>query len=363
MTFFSRPNLSEEQFKQLPESVLSLSGQTQIHSTTGLTIANGSGGTIIINAKNAVAGSVMTYDGHEISLKPSTSGGSTGMYYGKSPAAICVGGIAVNYKLTGKTISCIIQDMLVPTLYPTLTNPSSSFSINPAIGMYEIGGVVNPQGNISFNQGCINPKYSSASDKRSNGSLVHIYQDFNGVIINCNCISSNGTYQFPTYSVVSGVRTAYGSVSYSGGEQPKDSSGNTYCAPLVAGTTTPAGVTICGIYPWFWGKSTTAPIINQALINGNTCKCVGNSCGTITVDNFNVVGKYIWFAIPSTSTSKSSWQGANNPSNNGVIPGGLFPVGQTFLTDSPQVCWNDVNYKVYVSNYATDVNYGMTFSN
>jgi hypothetical protein len=85
--------------------------------------------------------------------------------------------------------------------------------------------------------------------------------------------------------------------------------------------------------------------------------------GNILVDNFNVSGKYIWFAIPYTSTSKTSWQGCNNPSNNGVIPGGLFPVACCMNIVSPESCWGTICYKIYVSNYATSVNYGMAFSN
>ena len=369
MGFFARPNLDRVQFRQESGGEpLELSGQTKIHATSGFTLSNGNNVDVVITAEGAdvaTIGHVLTFDGDKIKLKP-VEGGSGGTTYNapyKSPSTYTVGGLVAGTVLTGKTLSCILQDMLVPTLNPVLTNPSSTFSITPSTSIYEIGSVISPIGSINFNPGSINPQYCSASSCRSNGSITHNYQDFNGITCNCNCVTVSSTYQFPTYSVVSGQRTAYGSVSYSGGVQPKDSANQNYCTPLSPGTTPTSSAVVCGIHPWFWGVSNTAPTVNQALISSYTCKCVADSSNQINVSNFNVTGKYIWFAIPSTSTSKACWQGANNPSNNGVIPGSLFPAGTTLLVDSPEVCWNDVNYKVYVSNYATDVNYGMTFSN
>ena len=46
MPFFARPNLTDEQFKQLKgdNEILTLSGQTRIATTSGLTLSDGAGG-------------------------------------------------------------------------------------------------------------------------------------------------------------------------------------------------------------------------------------------------------------------------------------------------------------------------------
>ena len=104
---------------------------------------------------------------------------------------------------------------------------------------------------------------------------------------------------------------------------------------------------------------------SQCLIDSYTCKIVANSIGSITVSNFDVTGEYLWFAIPVGNT-KTCWQGANNVSNNGLIPGTLFPTPISMNIVSPESCWGIsplIYYEIYVSNYATDIDYGMTFCN
>jgi hypothetical protein len=98
------------------------------------------------------------------------------------------------------------------------------------------------------------------------------------------------------------------SVNYCCGGQPKNSAGGNFGSPLSAGVTPTSTCILTGIHPWFWGKSPTAPVVSQALINSIATdggKCVGLSTGTIRVDNFNTTGAYIWFAIPSTSPTKT----------------------------------------------------------
>ena len=133
MSFFSRPDLSSIQFRQLSDSVLTLSGQTQIATISGLTLSDGNGSNVIITADQAAShvGDVLTYDGAgKIKLLPSGAGGDP-IYpiTCKSPAAITLGGINAGDSLSGCTLSYIIQQLLVPTLNPTLTAPSSMFGV------------------------------------------------------------------------------------------------------------------------------------------------------------------------------------------------------------------------------------------
>ena len=131
MGFFARPNLDNIQFKQLSGTTLTLSGQTKILNLNGLSIANGSGNTIIINAKGAVDGNVMTYNAgtNEISLSLPSSGASTGIYICASPTTCTVGGLPAGSPISGCTIAKILEKILVPTINPTVTPPAFTYSI------------------------------------------------------------------------------------------------------------------------------------------------------------------------------------------------------------------------------------------
>lgn len=60
MPLFARPDLSDIQFKQLPDSVLTLQGTTKF--VNKIEIPNGIGGSVPISADGAVTGNVLTYD-------------------------------------------------------------------------------------------------------------------------------------------------------------------------------------------------------------------------------------------------------------------------------------------------------------
>jgi len=392
MGFFARPRLSNDQFVQHNDDVLTLTGQTRIATTTGLTLIDTvSSCNVIITASGATNFDVLTYCDGVISLQPSSASGGTGIYDGASPSTCSVGGLPVGTNIYGSGYTTLFQCILAPTLNPTLTNPSiSSLTLLPASPqIYEIGSTVALSATTYFNPGSISPQYCSASDCRSSGTTCYSYDVFAQA---CSCeVAGN----YPSNTVFFGVcRIGYlgannveVTVCYSGGVQPKNSSGGDYDSPLVASATTtctnglPAQKTLTGVYPWFWGTSATAPDVStsgctQCLINSYTPVCgkvVASSTGTINVPNFGVTGKYLWFATPYASCSKSCWQGANNVSNNGIIPGGLFPAPTSWNIGSPENCWGTptspvgfetpICYKIYVSNYATNINYGMTFCN
>jgi len=378
MAFFARPNLDNLQFKQLPGGEpLTLSGQTQIATTSGLTLTDGAGGNIPITATGATQLDVLTYKDGVISLEPSSASGGQN-YSGATPSSCEVGGMVVDTILTGRTLSSILEEILVPTLDPVLSNPTiSSFVIAPTTLLYEVGCSIAIGQTTVLNPGSINPQYTSASSCRSNGADYYRYGN-KGIY---SCVAAvpptapSDSTPFGTICITSGNNQLSSQIYYLCGVQPKDSSGGDYSTPLVSGCTAASTKNICGIYPWYWGTDSVAPDVStsgctQCLIDSYDGKCIGSSVNNITVDNFNVTGEYIWFAIP-TGNTKANWQGANNVSNNGVIPGGLFPVPTSMLITSPDSCWGPTaspptplqGYEIYVSNYATAINYGMTFSN
>lgn len=379
MTFFARPDLSSIQFKQQTDSELILSGITRIATISGLTLTNGIAGgghrDVIVTAEGATGGTttgyVLTYDGNKIKLMQSAASGGT-MYTGNSPASATLGGISGGTKLSGRTISSILQELLIPTLNPTLTIPSSTFTISPTTTPVEIGTVLHITGSSTFNRGCINPQYTTLSNKRSG-----LPKSYDYIAFGCTCSpvtpsplgNLSNIYAFNPFTATT-TNTISACVSYYSGATPKNSAGSTYCSALASGSTTPITRTVTGIFPYFYGTGSTVPIVGQTLING-ACKCVGVSTGDIVVTNYGVTGKYIWFAIPSGSTSsvsKTKWQGSNSPSNCGTIPGDLFGAETRLKINSPSSCWvalcpSGVWYRFYISNYPTSISYGMTFKN
>jgi hypothetical protein len=371
MSFFARPDLSDIQFRQISGSTLTLSGQTRIANITGLTLTDGIGGYRPIIATGGTNYDVLTLIGNQIVLHtPTASGSSSGIYTCASPTTCTVGGLPAGSPISGCTISKILEEILVPTVNPTLTAPSSTFNISLS-NPYEVGCVVSVVGCTCLNVGNINPQYSSASSCRSCGAISHNYVDFNAGT--CSCFGSNCscTRSLPAYTVVAGIRTAYGSVSYCAGVQPKNSAGANYSTPLASGTTTPVPLIICGLYPYFYGivasggapAGSNRPAATAALITGGT-KCVCNSSGTIYINFNSTSDDYIWFAIPSGST-KTCWyvNALNNGAIGGVVNAGgnLFPA-KASVYPVTTACWNGQTYNIYISNYQSATSTLMTIS-
>ena len=115
------------------------------------------------------------------------------------------------------------------------------------------------------------------------------------------------------------------------------------------------------MYPVFYGISNTPPIANQVLINTGI-KSVINSTGTITL-TFGALTQYLWFAIPQSSTDKTKW--FVDALNNGNIggPADLFNNDTITAINSPTVLWSGINYRIYISNYATTTAGSMQLQN
>lgn len=186
MPFFARPNLGDVEFKQLSGTTLTLSGQTRIATPTGLELSDGTGGYIPVMATGETVsnGDVLTYENGKISLKP--GGGGSGIYYEASPTTCTVGGLAAGTQITGRTIACILKDILVPVI-PI----SSSLSITTGNATRLFGDVT--IGNLCW---CAckytgsNP-VSYAAVKCSHASADY-YEVFNGL----SNVSVGGTIQY-----------------------------------------------------------------------------------------------------------------------------------------------------------------------
>lgn len=373
MGFFSRPNLDNLQFKQTIDSVLGLSGQTQILKTSGFTLSDGAGGNVIITASGASSATnmfVLTYN-HALGKIVLASGGTAGglgLYPYDDHATVNVGGIngevsgitGSGYYLYNQQIADILQDMLAPILLPTLTNPSSSYSIFPTTSIYQVGDIINITGTSTFNRGTITPAYGTSGNR--SGAATAFEYIFQG----SSYIIGNPEYYLSSYVVSAGTNTFSNRVYYAQGEQPYDNNGSPYNTPLPSGITSLSSINITGIYPYFYGNvasggvaaGSNRPTPTAALITGGT-SVVEMSDGTISIDFNSTNDDYIWFAIPVGSTSKTKWY--INSVNNGNIGGSVSAGGNLFpeyssVTGVSTTYWNGQEYKLYISNYQTELN-------
>ncbi|MFW6247069.1 MAG: hypothetical protein ACOC22_02740 [bacterium] len=143
MTFFSRPNLDDIQFRQDSGSTLTLSGQTKIRNVSGLTLNDGNNNDIVVTASGASSsaiGHVLGYDGEKIRLMPSSASGDT-VYNCASPTTTTVGGLSSGSNISGCDLSYILEKILVPAQPPTTSMSIVGGSTNRQFGDTSTGSL------------------------------------------------------------------------------------------------------------------------------------------------------------------------------------------------------------------------------
>ena len=163
-----------------------------------------------------------------------------------------------------QTFTEMMNAMLYPTLNPTLSNPSSGFTLTQQ-GFQEIGATLGSLNfNATLNRGSISPQYTSASPFRSGLPTDYDYTG-TGLPATVASTSTSNAQTVSNYLVLSGAQSWTGSVDYSAGVQPKDSVGGNFGSPLPAGTTSTITRTISGVYPAFATTVTPGTLSPQSL--------------------------------------------------------------------------------------------------
>ena len=287
---------------------------------------------------------------------------SGGTYNLASPATKTVGGINAGDPLTGKTALCLLEEILAPELFGTLTNPSVGIAISPS-GTYEIGCSISTLCVTgTFNRGSISPQYCSASPFRSGCANAYSFTGCQMPVGFQACVASPVTECATAYSVISGNQTWAVCTRYDCGVQPKGSSGTNYSSPLVSGCSNTAGGTITGILPWYWGRSSSGVLTPTCVANCGSggAKVLANvTASPIQITYNSSPTDYIWFALPSCAGLKTCWyvNGTNNGAIGGV--GNLFATFCTLAITSAEGCWTGCNYAVYVSCLQTGTDPGV----
>lgn len=273
-------------------------------------------------------------------------GGDAGIYDLTSPSTIAVGGMPIATALTGRTWQSIIEEMAVDYLLPTF----SMFDIADLPALVEVGVNIGGLRNFTWNTtnpGNVQPNSIAIRDVTANTLIASALANDGSQLVNTGVIAN--TVPVTRIWRAEGLNTNVGAFI-----SPNDS--------------------VSTIYPFFYGKvasggaapGVSRPASNQALIASGT-KVVLSSANTITVNFNSTSDDYIWFAIPNSMASKLAWfiTTLNNGAIGGAVsPGGnLFPAPSVVNIDSPSVLWNDVDYKIYVSNYQSAVALSMELRN
>jgi hypothetical protein len=303
-----------------------------------------------------------------------------------------VGGAAPATASTWKTRTLVqvLDAILFPDVLPTYTNPTIILTGITA-GTYEVGasiaqtltltGTKNDAGaftNLSISRstdGGSGAAIGSGTTSPTTLTTTNVADQFG--YANPNNPNTNYSYA-PTgianLSVPSGTTSWVGSGNYSAGQAKKNNKGVTDTrtaavrstnAPQAAATGfQTSAITVTGIYPYYWGVSSTQPTtttIAAAIADGTATRVLSSSSGTVTI-TFNANGQYIWFAHAGIYTEKTKWY--NTELNQGSIGAGNFilaPVSQNMTANNG--FWTGVSFKVYISQGATTTSGSIQFRN
>ena len=163
---------------------------------------------------------------------------------------IKVGGIntGITYD-QGTLIETILRDMLCPTMYPKLTNPSLTLTASGSL-LLEKGTSKMETITANFNRGSINPAYGT-SGYRSGEAQTYKLNNGNEQDLNIFTVALDQIHN-----------TFIGTVVYAEGEQPKDSSGNNYDNPFPAGSINSSTLTFEFVNA-IWANESNAEIISK----------------------------------------------------------------------------------------------------
>jgi hypothetical protein len=168
---------------------------------------------------------------------------------------------------TNQTFTEMMDKMLYPELFPSLTNPHNAFA-SPTLELQEIGAVLTLNFTSTFNRGTITPAYTT-NGYRSGLPNSYIYTG-SGLVSSVPSTSLSNLQTVSNYTVLAGTQTWTSKVSYDIGEQPLSSKGNDYLAPLPVGTTGNKTKNIIGVYPPFATTLNIAAVSKQSLQTMNT---------------------------------------------------------------------------------------------
>lgn len=287
--------------------------------------------------------------------------------------SVSVGGAqsATAAEWKNKNIVQVLDSILFPDILPTYTIPTLTIS-GSQTGTKEIGQTISQSLTLTATENDagvfidLSIKRGStilSSDSSPTGTATTDIDDQFGYADPNNPNLRYTLTYVDSFTVVSGTTSWSGTGTYIDG-LPKDNNKGiedertlavrSIAAPQAGSTMNSTNVSVSGIYPYFWGVSSTQPStssIASEIAAGTANKVLASSTGTVSI-TFNANAEYVWFAHYSGYTTKTKWY--NTELNQGSIGPGNFilsPLPQG--VDSPNGYWSDVLFSVYISDAAT----------
>lgn len=186
------------------------------------------------------------------------------------------------------------------------------------------------------------------------GSVISVKMKQDGITV-----SSLNPYNFQLTSSQEASFNYTFSVDYNEGPILNDSYGNPSPAGHIqAGTLVSDIIKYSFVYPIFWGVSTDNILTETDIIAGNVI--LNTDYSEINVTFNSTSSQYLWFAVPSNIPDYTHW--FVNLGNQGDIgnPTVLFNAPTTIQLSNSN--WNNVSYKLYISNFTTEVTESMKIS-
>lgn len=190
---------------------------------------------------------------------------------------VTIGGITVGDTLDkGLGFTGFVKQLIVKTFFPTFTAPS--FGLGHAEGgNIEVGTTLDVDLVFNYNRGSINPTWQGGTSLPYAGT-AYAYRFY---FLDDSGFETVGgpNYVIPNYSVKAGSNVFKADVLYNAGQQPKDSKGNDYAAPLAGGTSPKVQTAFNGYYATWYGPVSAVPGTPAAVRNlpGKQPTSSGNS--------------------------------------------------------------------------------------
>lgn len=181
-----------------------------------------------------------------------------------------VGGIVAGTKvsdLTGSTFTAMFDDLLFPTVQPTLTAPSGTFVMSPTTTLYESGATITTLTFTStFNRGTI---YNGSTYQNTRSGLPNTYFYTGTTLTNQSSTTLTDVQTITNYSVLLGYQSWSGAIAYDSGATPLDNKSNPATTPaLVAGTLNSASQRIIeGVVALYGTTSSIVTPSKQTLVS------------------------------------------------------------------------------------------------
>ena len=258
-------------------------------------------------------------------------GGGGGELTDDVEAAITVGGIEAGTEYeAGTPLETIIKDMICPTLYPTLSNPSASLA-GTGDKLLEAGATANVTLTATFNRGSISPAYGTSGYRSGEAT---------GYTLNGGTEQQGNTW---SETVSASNKSFQASVAYAAGEQPKDSKGGNYESPLAAGSVNTNTVSY-DFVDALWANTAAIGTVAKLALVAKSAKQKDFNFPAQTVANPEV------FDVPASWTV-TAVQVKNDLSGAYEDASAQFTVTDTTHNNAAGVA---VNYKRYTFNMGFD---------